>query len=69
MIAHANTALVRDALSLSLALRLTYLPAFDEPSIGSTTRTGVPLISMHFTGVAALRRHAALRNGPIKASH
>ena len=52
MTAHANTALVRDALSLSSALRLTYLPAFDEPSIGSTTRTGVPLISMHFTGVA-----------------
>jgi len=30
---------------------------------------GVPLISLHFTGIAAPWRHAALRNGPIKKSY
>jgi len=29
---------------------------------------GVPLILLHFAGIAASRRHAALRNGPIKKS-
>jgi hypothetical protein len=30
---------------------------------------GVPVISLHFAGIAARRRHAASRNGPIKKSH
>ncbi|SOE97200.1 hypothetical protein SAMN05414139_10280 [Burkholderia sp. D7] len=33
------------------------------------SQKGVPLISLHFTGIAAPWRHAALRNGPIKKSY
>jgi hypothetical protein len=37
-------------------------------SITVETDDGVPLILMHFTGVAAPRRRAGLRAGPIKMS-